>query len=681
MFSKRLKIFVIIITLPLLVYVGRLVQMQVVSRKYYQERIDELKRGRSQQLKTIRGRILDRKSEILAADEPQFQLCINYKLCSFLDKRVKHNITKEEKSEKIEEIKQIIQKCAQFKSVDPNEIEAEITQINNSIWMQRQFQAWQTSFPDSKILRETSDRTSIPQSKAMADFAEKVPDPNRRQLLANKVDIIEMHQDWPLVDLQNDEDVFAAQLAFLGVDGVPIIPRAVRVYPHESAAAQTIGWVSKPQKQDIKLFENKSLASYLEDDISGQNGTEYVAESWLRGSRGKLVYDIDRKLVSRTPTRFGRDLSISIDIELQKQIEQLLLDPAQNPRYYNTPVAVVLIDVESADILALVSTPVYNLNQARDDYGELLKDTNNPMLNRTINEHYPPGSVIKPIILLIGLEEGKISPGATISCTGHKAPKYWPNCWFKPGHDSLWQNIARNAIKGSCNIYFSQLANRIDSDVFRQWLLKFGYGSRYDLHPPFDEKNDINIKPRRFKQVPGTISSEKLKDKISPSAKRMFGIGQGDLRVTPLQVANGMATIARGGLQIPPRLFLPDPNAPDAERKWTDLNLSPQNIAVVHEGMYAVVNERGGTAYGAFEHSGFKEQGVTAYGKTGSTEGIELAWFAGFAKDDSGHCIAMSLVVEGGLHGSTDAAPLARDILQFCIKLGYIGNPVPSIEQ
>ena len=153
MFSKRLKIFVIIITLPLLIYIGRLVQMQFVSRQYYQERIDELKRGRSQQLKTIRGRILDRNGIILAADEPKFRLCINYKLCCFLDTRVTHKIPKEEKNEKIEELKQIIQKCAQFKAVDPNEIEAEITQINNGIWVQRQFQAWRTSFPDSKIER------------------------------------------------------------------------------------------------------------------------------------------------------------------------------------------------------------------------------------------------------------------------------------------------------------------------------------------------------------------------------------------------------------------------------------------------------------------------------------------------------------------------------------------------
>jgi penicillin-binding protein 2 len=315
-----------------------------------------------------------------------------------------------------------------------------------------------------------------------------------------------------------------------------------------------------------------------------------------------------------------------------------------------------------------------------------LKDPNRPFTNRAINEHYPPGSVIKPVILLIGLEEGKISSGGIIACPAKKAPKYWPSCWifnqFRSGHDLKWKNNARNAIKGSCNIYFSRLANRIDSGVLRQWLTKFGYGHRCDLYPSPDPDTDNTIKPRRFRQGPGKISSGKAKDKIAPWAKRMFGMGQGDLRVTPLQVANAMATIARGGLHIQPRLFLPDPNSPDTVRKWTDLDISEQNIGVVHDGMYAVVNEIGGTAYDkAFKHSGLDEQSVTVYGKTGSTEKPYNAWFGGFAKDDSGRCIAIALVVEGGQHGSSDAAPLARDIIQFCIKLGYLGNPIPSIEE
>ena len=106
----------------------------------------------------------------------------------------------------------------------------------------------------------------------------------------------------------------------------------------------------------------------------------------------------------------------------------------------------------------------------------------------------------------------------------------------------------------------------------------------------------------------------------------------------------------------------------------------PQNIAVVHDGMYAVVNETGGTAATAFEDRQLAEQGLTVYGKTGSTENPENAWFAGFAKDNSGRCIAIAVVVEQGQSGSKNAAPLAKEILQLCIDLNYLGYPIQNIE-
>jgi penicillin-binding protein 2 len=138
-----------------------------------------------------------------------------------------------------------------------------------------------------------------------------------------------------------------------------------------------------------------------------------------------------------------------------------------------------------------------------------------------------------------------------------------------------------------------------------------------------------------------------------------------------------MAAIARGGVFKQPRLFreMSDLECPAANLEPEPLGISPQTLEVVRDGMYAVVNESGGTAYKEFAHSGLPEQGVQTYGKTGSTEAPEVAWFAGFAKDNKDRSIAIAVVVEGGQHGSSDAAPLARDIIQFCIDAGYIGNP------
>ncbi|GAF74673.1 unnamed protein product, partial [marine sediment metagenome] len=184
---------------------------------------------------------------------------------------------------------------------------------------------------------------------------------------------------------------------------------------------------------------------------------------------------------------------------------------------------------------------------------------------------------------------------------------------------------------------------------------------------------------RQLRQAPGIIASGNREGTIAPKDRRYFGIGQGNLRATTLQVANSFAAIARGGLYKPPRLFSScvEKNTQYAIRNTQyGLNISPQTLAVIYDGTGAVVNEPGGTAYKEFAPvlAGLAEQGVMVYGKTGSTEEPDNAWFAGFAKDSTGRAIAIAVLVEGGQHGSSDAAPIGRDIIQFCIEAGYIGG-------
>jgi penicillin-binding protein 2 len=339
----------------------------------------------------------------------------------------------------------------------------------------------------------------------------------------------------------------------------------------------------------------------------------------------------------------------------------------------------------------LVSLPVYDLNRARYDYGDLDADPDKPLINRAINAQYPPGSVVKPLILIAGLETGKITPEDIISCPPEAAPEGWPDCLIfrrsGAGHDNRWENTARYAIKGSCNIYFSHLADMIEPDVLQQWLFKFGYGHDVLFVPDsliHTTKTDI---VRNFNQGSGIISSTMPREKvldfndIAPlrlSHRKMFGIGQGNLRVTPLQVANSIAAIARGGIYKRPRLIWEPGNS-----EGIDLGVSLETLAVIYDGMRAVVNEFRGTAYTQFEPflSILAEQDVTVYGKTGSTERPEHAWFGGFAQDSTARKIAIAVVVEGGQQGSWDAAPLARDIIQFCIETGYIGKSILADRQ
>ncbi len=715
MYDKRVKIFVILSAALLLACLLRLAQMQLLSDSFYRDKIAKLKlqKGFSRQLKTIRGKILDRKGKILAADEPQFQLHIDYRLSSFMDERVRrakllkaaeqHNAelalteAQREVETRIEDLQQIIDKCTYF-GLERADVGDKIKNINGKIWNLRTFLAWVRNDPDPSILEKYNHRiNSIPLSEAIADFEKKFPDRDHRLLLVSKVDnIADVDKSWPLLELKTDDDIFTAQLEFLDVNGVQILPKAQRFYQYGSAAAQTIGWVGPEHGE--KLFADDKLAGYLEGEISGRRpGVEYVCEAVLRGRRGELVYDIDRRLISRTRTRFGKDVSLTLDIELQKRIEEYLADCDLNANC-KAPTAVVVIDVATGDVLALVSMPVFDLNRIRYDYNDIERDPNEPLRNRAVNKQYPPGSVVKPLILIAGLESGKITPDEIISCPARKAPKGWPSCWLYNrypwiGHDDKWPNNARNAVKGSCNIYFSRLADRIDSSVLQQWLFNFGYGRKILSAPADICGTEID---RNLRQAFGIISSSVPKSTeqlplLERVERRYFGIGQGNLRATPLQVANAMAAIARGGLYKTPRLFMDDEDRESSREhrasniehltSGIDLNISPQTLDIVRDGMSAVVTEFGGTAYNEFAHAGFAEQGIEVYGKTGSTEKPDNAWFAGFAEDSTGRTISIAVVVEGGQHGSSDAAPLARDVIQFCIEAEYIGQAPDKMEQ
>jgi len=715
MYEKRVKIFVILSALLLLLCLLRLIQMQLLPTSSVQSDIEQLKRqqGQSRQLKTVRGKILDRAGNQLAIDEPHFQMCIDYQFSSFMDDRVgwgkllmaadKEDPDAVAKVQKelelgLEDLNQVIDKCAQFRGVQSSDIRAEIQRMNDDIWNRRAFQAWRRNFPDSELFNKYNNNIlSIPNSEAMADFEAKEPNETKRIRLINKIDIIEMHDPRMLLELKTDDDIFAAQLEFLKVDGIHILPKARRLYPYGTVASQTIGWVSPVlQTKDQQLFKDDRLASYLTGELGGrEDGVEYVCESILRGRRGEEIEDIDSQIVSRTEVSFGTDVKLTLDIELQEEIENYLATYPHEPNC-GPGMAAVVIDVGSSDILALVSMPVYDLNRARYDYDDFSKNPDKPLINRAINERYPPGSVVKPLILIAGLESGKITPEQTISCPAHKAPTGWPNCLlynrFGMCHDGRWENYARNAIRGSCNIYFSRLAHKIDSQVLQKWLFNFGYGQKILFPPPSIAQSEI---PRNLRQLSGVISNivprKQITDfeqipPLSDSEKRWFGIGQGNLRATPLQVANSMATLARNGLFKLPRLFKQDAQNgvydSSVASQGIDLEISPGTLAVICDGMSAVVNEISGTAHTTFVEvlPSLAEMNIKVYGKTGSTQAPETAWFGGFAVDGKNKSIAIAVVVEGGESGSRNAAPLARDIIQFCIEDGYIGQAQQAME-
>jgi penicillin-binding protein 2 len=512
MYNRRVQIFITFSALLLLVCILRLAQIQLMPNSRVQDAIAELKRqrGQYQQLKTLRGKILDRNGKIIALDEPRFELHIDYSLTCFADERVRKakiikarrqnnaNILTTEVQKQLrtgyEDLHRIIDKCVHF-GLSRDEIEDRIDQINDKIWNLRRYLAWKRNYPDR-------------------DFEQAVPDANEQILLTAAVNIAEMHKSWPLLELNTDDDIFAAQVEFMDIKGVEILPHGHRFYPYRSIAAQTIGWVGPAtQEQDKELFVNDRLATYIQGEVCGrEDGVEYVCEAILRGRRGELIYDIDHQLISRTETQFGKDVRLTLDIELQQRIEQYLANYNHNP-VCGPGMAAVVLDVATGDILALASLPVFDLNRARYDYSQLVDDPNKPLINRAINKQYPPGSVVKPLILIAGLESDNITADEVIECPAEKAPFGWPNCWiynrYRDGHSNRWENYARNAIRGSCNIYFSRLADRIEPLVLQQWLFKFGYGrvSSLAARDPSPDSRATGHGLRELRQVPGQISS------------------------------------------------------------------------------------------------------------------------------------------------------------------------------
>ncbi len=695
-YNKRVKIFVVITGLLVLIPIGRLAQLQLFSSPAYLEEVERLLDGDSQQTQTIRGQILDRHNRVIASEEPLFKLYVRYdKITCYVDPNVQlaMRLSAQKKSdpskalakvnEKIEKglerVAYLLTLCEEF-GFSSEAINKKIALENKNIWQGRIFQAWRNNCPTSPLHREYKGREGdAPGKLARADLMAAFPDKNERILLVSSdtYKILEMHSFFPLVELRDDENLFEIINALhdMDMEGAEVTTQAARNYPYKTAASQLIGWVGPAtQTPDIETFEHDRLSKYQDGELCGrEDGIERVCEPILRGRRGELTYDLDRNLVERTEKNFGQDIKLTIDIELQQEIENYLMTYPHGA-YCKPGKSAVVLDVQTNEILALVSVPVYDLNTARYDYAKLQADEEGrPLVNRAINEHYPPGSVAKPLVAIAGLESGTFTPQTTVACLGTPPPAGWPRCWIQRqsniGHDDQWpdQNNARNAIKGSCNVYFSRLAEDIEFRTLQTWFSKFGYGKIVPLTRPLQYALDAGFDLRTLRQVPGHILA-------SPGDRRLAGIGQGRMMVTPLQVANSMATLARGGRFLNPLLFQIDTSHADASNISEELGISRTVLDVVIDGMDAVVNETHGTAHEAFREIDFAQYGVHVYGKTGSTEGPEHAWFSGFAKDKSKRILAIAIVVEGGQSGSTDAAPLAPHILKYCVERGYLGS-------
>ncbi len=725
LYTTRMKLFVAGCIVLFVICLARLVHIQMWPAPDLREGLARLKDARQQheQFRSLRGDIHDRNDMLLATDSPKFTLQISYQLVQYADPKVRQAKQLSLETSKASEAKKamarramademasldaILNQCRLFVP-DMKDLNGELARTNRRIWSQRVFQAWRHNCNTTTLYQAHRHEINVPGAIPVAayqqDFRQAFPDPNRRLLLVDKEVISEMNKFYTLFVLPSDRAVLDAQMEFAENEFVRVASEGIRFYPRGMSAAQTLGWVGPVVgESEWALFADDDFKRYRLGDVCGRDdGVEYLCEPILRGRRGYEKFDLDGMLIDEAAPEYGRDVTLTLDIALQEAIEAYLLGYG-HAIHCKPGMAVVVIEVGSADILALVSLPYYDLNTVRRHYGDLIKDDNDPLINRALNKHYKPGSTAKPIVLATGLENRVISPGEVISCPSADPPRHWPRCWIwrsrsRVGHDVLWgnNNNARNAIKGSCNIYFSRLAEeRIPPRTLQEWLFKFGYGRQIPLPYPAQAELDpaSAFYTRRLRQGPGiicsrakdvygkTITSLEETPPLDPAHRRLAGMGEGVFSATILQIANTMATLARSGMAITPRLFKANlgeySQGPVRHSVVEDLDLSDTTLKTVLGGMDAVVNESGGTANEAFDMIDFAAQNVKVYGKTGSTQDPNNALFAGFARDKRGKAVALALVVEGGRSGSSDAAPLARDIFQLCINAKYLGKKDP----
>ncbi len=445
-----------------------------------------------------------------------------------------------------------------------------------------------------------------------------------------------------------------------------------RFYPAGVHVAHVVGHVGAVTVAEQNNDDDPLLR--LPDFRIGKLGVERRLERQLRGSVGTARVEVNAvgrviRELARNEGTPGDNVNLTIDQELQE------FTAAQ---FDGESGAAAVMDIVTGDVLALVSEPGFDPNLftfgiSHEDWAVLRDNPLNPMVNKSVAGQYPPGSTFKMVTAMAALESGLIDPRETVTCTGayHYGDRDY-HCWRRQGHGAM--NM-RNAIKNSCDIYFYDIARRIGIERIAQMSNRLGLGQVAGIALPGERRGSVpdeNYRRTRAAEDRPWVGGETL----------ITGIGQATLLTTPLQLALMTARLATGN-EVSPRLVRSI--GAELQEDATDtpsLSIDPAHLAIIHDGMNAVVNELGGTA----TRSAPVGDGISMAGKTGTAQvrrisaeeraaGIrrneDLPWrlrdhalFVGFGPVEAPR-YAVSVVVEHGGSGSRAAGPRAREIMQF----------------
>jgi penicillin-binding protein 2 len=452
--------------------------------------------------------------------------------------------------------------------------------------------------------------------------------------------------------------------------------RPVRDYPYD-AGGNILGYLSEVNPGFLERHEGQG---YQMGDYAGKTGLEKSYEKVLMGQRGIEYWKRDNKNRLTEPLENGRydttpkpgsNLHMALDIELQMLGEHLM---------ENKVGAIVAIDPKTGGVLAMVSSPTYKPNlltgsERRKHFSHLFLDPRLPLLNRAIGAYYSPGSTFKTLQGLVGLQEGVITPSTRFLCTGAFYGCGRPMGCLDPGNFNL-----KEAITVSCNTYFANVMQRCINNpeyrstdsalkVWDNYMYAFGLGNKLGIDMP-SEKSGLIPTPKTYNRMYG-------EGHWNFCTFRSVSIGQGEVNVTPLQVANEMAYLANRGWYITPHMI----DSIDGGDKYglldsfklrhRPLNIPDSIFEAVADGMQGVMER--GTAAAA------KVPGIVVCGKTGTVENYykgvkqkDHAFFAAFAPRDNPR-IAIAVICENAGFGSTSSAPIASLMIEKYLKDSIAG--------
>ncbi|NCB20681.1 MAG: penicillin-binding protein 2 [Clostridia bacterium] len=619
--NKKLVFFKIIIFIFMLLLISRIAWLQVVKGEHY-SLLSERNRIRTENLESKRGIIYDRSGEALVRNYVNFVLL--------------------------------------FRPIDLPKDE-----MDRDVMLRRL-----SSIIDGLATEQIA--TGSDSIKLVADG----PSYNIMKAALAKVKpyTLEAYQSIFVLD---NLDYKAALQIILEQDSFPGIlleDKILREYPFSlleqegvnlSSLSHILGYTGKISEADLKNFSGKySLSDYV-----GKTGIEYTWEKELKGVNGYFKYEVDalgrkKKVISETPAQAGYNLSLSLDLKLQAEAERITKEWLAKTKTKRA--SVIIMDPNNGQILALVSLPAYDNNLfARGikqiEYDAFINDENRPLFNRAISGELPSGSVIKPIIAAAALEENIITENTSFLSNGGLRIGQWffPD-WRVGGHGST--NV-RKAIADSVNTFFYYIGGGYQDfqglgvDLLTEYMRLFGMGEKAGI--------DLNGESK------GLVPTREWKKNTKNEAWYIgdtyhISIGQGDVLVSPLQVANFTSTIVNGGRLYKPtlvRALLDENNNVVKEIEPVIIRqdfISPNNLRIVREGMRQAVLSGSARSLSTLP--------VTSGGKTGTAQWSSTkanhAWFIAFAPYED-PLISITVVVEEGKEGSEVAAPIAKEIMQW----------------